>query len=170
MRQSFRLKAGLRARKSRLVSFRKIFLPTKFSYPTFRGSAPMASTRQCPPLGTAQRNHFPINKTADRGQEDFMGRKISQAAGSRAQKPSILPPKGGTTNSEKRARHSPKNFPTNKIFLPPIPETEGASSPSSCGHFLRKVQHLPAARKEPKSERNKFDERSSNYRTNVGKD
>ena len=50
-----------------------------------------------------------------------MGRKISPAAGSRAQNPSILPPKGGTTNSEKRAARSPKNFPTNKIFLPKIP-------------------------------------------------
>jgi hypothetical protein len=50
-----------------------------------------------------------------------MGRKISQAAGSRAQNPSILPPKGGTTNSEKPAGPSPKNFPTNKIFLPHIP-------------------------------------------------
>jgi hypothetical protein len=51
----------------------------------------------------------------------FMGRKISQAAGSRAQNPSILPPRGGTTHSEKRARPSPKNLPTNKIFLPKIP-------------------------------------------------
>ncbi len=45
IRQSFRLKAGLRTRKSRLVSLRKIFLPTKFSCPTFRGSGPRSSTR-----------------------------------------------------------------------------------------------------------------------------
>ena len=83
----------------------------------------MASTHPIPTArqGPAQRNRFPINKTADRGQEDCMGRKISQAAGSRAQNPSILPPTGGTTNAEKRAGQSPKNFPTNKIFLPKIP-------------------------------------------------
>ena len=51
----------------------------------------------------------------------FMGRKISQAADRRDQKPSILPPKGGTTHSQKPARPSPKNLPTNKIFLPHIP-------------------------------------------------
>ena len=74
--QSFRLKAGLRTRKSGLVSLRKIFLPTKFSCQKFRGSAPMASTRSMPSArqGPAQRNRFPINKTADSGQEDFMGR------------------------------------------------------------------------------------------------
>ena len=83
----------------------------------------MASTHPIPTArqGPAQRNRFPINKTAGRGQEDFMGRNISPAAGSRDQNPSILPPKGGTTNSEKRAGQSPKNFPTNKIFLPHIP-------------------------------------------------
>ena len=83
----------------------------------------MASTHPIPTArqGPAQRNRFPINKTADRGQEDCMGRKISPAAGSRAQNPSILPPKGGTTRSKKPAGQSPKNFPTNKIFLPQIP-------------------------------------------------
>ena len=123
IRQSFRLKAGLRTRKSRLVSLRKIFLPTKFSYPKFRGSGPGSSTRSIPTArpGPAQLNRFPINKTADRGQEDCMGRNISQAAGRRDQNPSILPPKGGTTHSKKRARQSPKNFPTDKIFLPQIP-------------------------------------------------
>jgi hypothetical protein len=36
----------------------------------------MASTHPIPTArqGPAQRNHFPINKTADRGQEDFLGR------------------------------------------------------------------------------------------------
>ena len=83
----------------------------------------MASTHPIPTArqGPAQRNRFPINKTAYSGQEDFMGRKISPAAGSRAQNPSILPPKGGTTRSKKPAGPSPKNFPTNKIFLPKIP-------------------------------------------------
>ena len=43
----------------------------------------MASTCSIPTArpGTAQLNRFPINKTADRGQEDCMGRNISQAAG-----------------------------------------------------------------------------------------
>ena len=61
IRQSFRLKAGLRTRKSRLVSLRKIFLPTKFSCQKFRGSAPMASTHPIPTArqGPAQLNHFP---------------------------------------------------------------------------------------------------------------
>jgi hypothetical protein len=48
-------------------------LPTnKIFLPKFRGSAPMASTHPIPTAqpGPAQRNHFPINKTADRGQED----------------------------------------------------------------------------------------------------
>ena len=105
---------------SGLVSLRKIFLPTKFSCQKFRGSAPMASTHPIPTArqGPAQRNRFPINKTADRGQEDCMGRNISQAAGRRDQNPSILPPKGGTTHSKKRAGQSPikfsyqQNFPT----------------------------------------------------------
>ncbi len=36
----------------------------------------MASTHPIPTArqGPAQRNHFPINKTAYSGQEDFMGR------------------------------------------------------------------------------------------------
>ena len=61
IRQSFRLKAGLRTRKSGLVSLRKIFLPTKFSYPKFRGSGPGSSTRSMPTArhGPAQHNHFP---------------------------------------------------------------------------------------------------------------
>ena len=50
-----------------------------------------------------------------------MGRKISPAADSREQNPAILPPKGGTTHSQNPAGQSPKNFPTNKIFLPHIP-------------------------------------------------
>ena len=50
-----------------------------------------------------------------------MGRKISPAADRRDQKPSNLPPKGGTTHSQNPARQSPENFPTNKIFLPHIP-------------------------------------------------
>jgi hypothetical protein len=58
---------------SGLVRLRKNFLPTKFSCPTFRGSAPMSSIRSIPTARPcpAQRNHFPINKTADSGQEDF---------------------------------------------------------------------------------------------------
>ena len=61
IRQSFRLKAGLRTRKSGLVSLRKIFLPTKFSYPKFRCSGPGSSTRSIPTArhGPAQLNHFP---------------------------------------------------------------------------------------------------------------
>ena len=60
-RQSFRLKAGLRTRKSGLVSLRKKFLPTKFSYPKFRGSGPGSSTRSMPTARhrPAQLNHFP---------------------------------------------------------------------------------------------------------------
>ncbi len=76
-RQTFRLKAGLRTRKIRLVSLRKIFLPIKFSYPTFRGSAPMASTRSIPSArasSTGFPTNTPTNKTAGRGQHDFMGR------------------------------------------------------------------------------------------------
>ena len=40
----------------------------------------MASTHPIPTArqGPAQRNRFPINKTAYSRQEDFMGRKISQ--------------------------------------------------------------------------------------------
>ena len=67
---------------SGLVRLRKIFLPIKFSCPTFRGSAPMASTHPIPSArpSTARPTStiFPINKTADRGQEDCMGRNISQ--------------------------------------------------------------------------------------------
>ena len=147
MRQTFRLKAGLRARKSGLVSLRKIFLPTRFSYPTLRGSAPMASTHPIPTerQGPAQLNRFPINKTADRGQEDCMGRKISQAAGSRAQNPSILPPKGGTTHSKSglvRLR---------KIFLP---------TKFSCQKFrgsapMASTHPIPTARQGP-AQRNRF--------------
>ena len=100
-----------------LVSLRKIFLPTKFSYPKFRGSGPRSSTRSIPTArpGPAQLNRFPINKTADRGQEDCMGRNISQAAGRRDQNPSILPPKGGTTHSKKSVSEKfsyQQNFPT----------------------------------------------------------
>ena len=46
---------------------------------------------------------------------------VSLAAGRREQNASILPPKGGTTRSKKPAGQFPENFPTNKIFLPPIP-------------------------------------------------
>ena len=51
---------------SRLVRLRKIFLPTKFSCPTFRGSGPRSSTRSIPSARhrPAQLNRFLINKTA----------------------------------------------------------------------------------------------------------
>ena len=91
----------------------------------------MASTHPIPTArqGPAQRNRFPINKTAYSWQEDFMGRKISQAAGSRAQNPSILPPKGGTTNSEKRAAQSPEKFSYQQNFPAPHSEIRGRFLP-----------------------------------------
>ena len=46
---------------------------------------------------------------------------VSLAAGRREQNASILPSKGGTTNSENPPGQSPEKFPTNKIFLPRIP-------------------------------------------------
>ena len=100
----------------------------------------MASTRSIPSArasSTGFPTNTPTNKTAGRGQEDFMGRKISPAAGSRDQKPAILPPKGGTTNSKKPARPSPKNLPTNKIFLPHIPRL-------GAGVFHSSKSHRPA--------------------------
>ena len=125
-----------------LVSLRKIFLPTKFSYPKFRGSGPRSSTRSIPTArpGPAQLNRFPINKTADRGQEDCMGRNISQAAGRRDQNPSILPPKGGTTHSKKSVSEKfsyQQNFPTPNSEargrgLPPVQcPPPGTARPSS---------------------------------------
>ncbi len=59
IRQSFRLKAGLRTRKIRLVSLRKIFLPTKFSYPKFRGSGPGSSTHPIPSARDRPAQPFP---------------------------------------------------------------------------------------------------------------
>ena len=61
---------------SRLVRLREIFLPIKFSCPTFRGSAPTSSTRSIPTAqhSPAYLDHFPINKTAGSWQEDCMGR------------------------------------------------------------------------------------------------
>jgi len=66
-----------------------------------------------------------------------MGRKISPAADRRDQNPAILPPKGGTTHSKNPAGQSPKNLPTNKIFLPHIPRL-------GAGVFHPSHSHRPA--------------------------
>ena len=46
--------AAWRVAASELVRLREIFLPTKFSYPTFRGSGPRSSTRSVPPFFTGK--------------------------------------------------------------------------------------------------------------------
>ena len=126
IRQSFRLKAGLRTRKSRLVRLRKIFLPIKFSCPTFRGSAPTSSPRSIPTARHSPARPGPTRPFSRLIKPPIEGRKIVWVGRFSQpqppdQNPSILPPKCGTTHSEKPARPSPKNFPTNKIFLPRIP-------------------------------------------------
>ena len=105
-----------------LVSLRKIFLPTKFSYPKFRGSGPRSSTRSIP---TARPGPARLSSTAFRLiKPPIEGRKIVWVG--------IFPkpPAGGTRIRQSfrlkaglrtRKSQSPKNFPTNKIFLPQIP-------------------------------------------------
>ena len=116
----------------------KIFLPQipRLGTEVFH---PFNSHRPARP-GPAQLNRFPINKTADRGQEDCMGRNISQAAGRRDQNPSILPPKGGTTHSKKSVSEKfsyQQNFPTPNSEargrgLPPVQcPPPGTARPSS---------------------------------------
>ena len=76
-----------------LISLRRNFLPIKFSCPTFRRSGPGSSTRSIPSARHSS-TVFPINKTAGRGQEDFIGRKIFQAADRRDYKleNAVFPP------------------------------------------------------------------------------
>ena len=60
------------------------FPTNKIFLPKILGSGPMFSNR-CRFLRPAQLKRFPVTKTAGRGQEDFIGRKIFQAADRRDQ-------------------------------------------------------------------------------------
>ena len=105
---------------SGLVSLRKIFLPTKFSYPTFRGSGPRSSTRSIPSARPrpAQLNRLPINKTGGTGRKILWGGRNHALTSFSAKKWAVKdgdfcarhflrgrfsqPQTGGTTHSKNR--------------------------------------------------------------------
>ena len=105
---------------SGLVSLGKIFLPTKFSCPTFRGSGPRSSNRSIPSARhrPAELNRFPINKTGGTGRKILWGGRDHALTSFSAKKWAVKdgdfcarhflrgrfsqPQTGGTTHSKNR--------------------------------------------------------------------